>query len=118
VVAFAGVYPAAELVKISLIEWGAKTLYEALATPVTYLVVGFLKAREGVDVYDTDTRFNPFLVWGVATSAGATPNRCTSRRFLAPLCACDSGAPAPRPTAQELRLPTATSVRIFRMAFQ
>jgi uncharacterized integral membrane protein (TIGR00697 family) len=62
-VAFAGVYPAAELVKISLIEWGAKTLYEALATPVTYLVVGFLKAREGVDVYDTDTRFNPFLVW-------------------------------------------------------
>jgi hypothetical protein len=26
-------------------------------------VVGFLKAREGVDVYDTDTKFNPFLVW-------------------------------------------------------
>jgi uncharacterized integral membrane protein (TIGR00697 family) len=62
-VAFAGVYPAAELVKISLIEWGAKTLYEAVATPLTYLVVGFLKAREGVDVYDIDTRFNPFLVW-------------------------------------------------------
>ncbi|MCX7993932.1 MAG: queuosine precursor transporter [Fimbriimonadales bacterium] len=63
VVAFVGVYPAAELVKISLIEWGAKTLYEALATPLTYLVVGFLKAREGVDVYDTDTKFNPLLVW-------------------------------------------------------
>ena len=62
-VAFAGVYPTAELVKVSLIEWGAKTLYEALATPITYLVVGFLKAREGVDVYDTDTKFNPFLVW-------------------------------------------------------
>ncbi len=62
-VAFAGVYPAAELVQISLIEWGAKTLYEALATPLTYLVVGFLKAREGVDVYDTDTKFNPLLVW-------------------------------------------------------
>jgi hypothetical protein len=26
-------------------------------------VVGFLKAREGVDVYDIDTKFNPFLVW-------------------------------------------------------
>ncbi|MCS7301402.1 MAG: queuosine precursor transporter [Fimbriimonadales bacterium] len=62
-VAFAGVYPTAELVKISLIEWGAKTLYEALATPITYAVVGFLKAREGVDVYDTETKFNPFLVW-------------------------------------------------------
>ncbi|MDM7460561.1 MAG: queuosine precursor transporter [bacterium] len=63
VVAFVGVYPTAELVKISLIEWGAKTLYEAMATPITYAVVAFLKAREGVDVYDTDTRFNPFLVW-------------------------------------------------------
>lgn len=62
-VAFTGVYPAAELVQISLIEWGAKTLYEALATPITYAVVGFLKAREGVDVYDTETKFNPFLVW-------------------------------------------------------
>ena len=62
-IAFAGVYPMAELARMSLIEWGAKTLYEALATPLTYLVVGFLKAREGVDVYDTDTRFNPLLVW-------------------------------------------------------
>lgn len=62
-VAFAGVYPARELIQMSLIEWGAKTLYEALATPITYAVVGFLKAREGVDVYDTETKFNPFLVW-------------------------------------------------------
>ncbi|MCS7209720.1 MAG: queuosine precursor transporter [Fimbriimonadales bacterium] len=62
-VAFGGVYPTQELLKIGLIEWLAKTLYEAAATPLTYLVVGFLKAREGVDVYDTETRFNPFLVW-------------------------------------------------------
>ena len=62
-VAFAGVYPTAELVKVSLIEWGAKTLYEALATPITNHEVGFMKAREGVDVYDTDTKFIPFLVW-------------------------------------------------------
>ncbi|OYT71650.1 MAG: transporter, partial [Armatimonadetes bacterium JP3_11] len=53
----------AELLRMSLIEWGAKTLYETLATPITYAVVGFLKAREGVDVYDTETNFNPFLVW-------------------------------------------------------
>ncbi|MDW8106205.1 MAG: queuosine precursor transporter [Armatimonadota bacterium] len=62
-VAFAGVYPVATLTQITLTEWLAKTLYEALATPITYAVVGFLKAREGVDVYDTDTRFNPFLLW-------------------------------------------------------
>lgn len=62
-VAFGGVYPIATLAQIALAEWLAKTAYEAAATPLTYLVVGFLKAREGVDVYDTDTRFNPFAVW-------------------------------------------------------
>ncbi|MCS7272766.1 MAG: queuosine precursor transporter [Fimbriimonadales bacterium] len=62
-VAFAGMYPMTTLMQISLTEWLAKTAYEALATPITYAVVGFLKAREGIDVYDTDTRFNPFLVW-------------------------------------------------------
>jgi hypothetical protein len=27
---------------------------------LTYLVVGFLKRREGVEVFDTDTNFSPF----------------------------------------------------------
>lgn len=38
----------------------AKVLYEAAATPVTYAVVNFLKRKEGVDVFDYQTRFNPF----------------------------------------------------------
>lgn len=33
---------------------------EILFTPFTYLIVRFLKKNEGVDVYDTDTNFNPF----------------------------------------------------------
>ena len=37
-----------------------KVLYEALATPATYLVVNKLKRAEGVDVFDRDTDFNPF----------------------------------------------------------
>jgi queuosine precursor transporter len=37
-----------------------KVVYEALATPLTYLIVNALKRAEGVDVYDTDTNFNPF----------------------------------------------------------
>ncbi len=37
-----------------------KVLYEALATPLTYAVVGFLKRSEGVDVYDEGTDFSPF----------------------------------------------------------
>ena len=38
----------------------AKVLYEALATPLTYLIVNKLKRAEGVDVYDRGTNFNPF----------------------------------------------------------
>jgi len=37
-----------------------KVVYEALATPLTYLVVARLKKAEGVDVYDEGTNFNPF----------------------------------------------------------
>ncbi len=33
---------------------------EVLFTPFTYLIVGALKKKEGVDVYDEGTNFNPF----------------------------------------------------------
>ncbi len=58
-VAFAGTVPLATLASIVVTQWLAKTAYEALATPLTYAAVGFLKRREGLDVYDTETRFNP-----------------------------------------------------------
>jgi uncharacterized integral membrane protein (TIGR00697 family) len=35
---------------------------EVLFTPVTYLVVGFLKRAEREDYYDVNTDFNPFLL--------------------------------------------------------
>ncbi len=37
-----------------------KVAYEAAATPLTYLVVNWLKRVEGVDIYDEGTDFNPF----------------------------------------------------------
>ena len=37
-----------------------KVSWEALLTPVTYVVVGWLKRAEGVDVYDDGTDFTPF----------------------------------------------------------
>jgi len=43
-------------------QWLVKCMYEIIATPLTYQVVGFLKRREGVDAYDYDTRFNPLLI--------------------------------------------------------
>ena len=43
-------------------HWLAKIAIEALATPLTYRAVGYLKKKEGVDVYDRQTNFNPFAV--------------------------------------------------------
>jgi len=34
-------------------------VYEVIATPFTYLIVGFLKRRENLDPYDNRTNFNP-----------------------------------------------------------
>lgn len=39
-----------------------KVVYETLATPLTYLVVNFLKRKEKVDFFDYGTNFNPFAV--------------------------------------------------------
>ena len=64
VVAFAGVLPTGALVAAAVSQWAAKSLYEALATPLTYLVVRFLKRSEGVDHYDRQTRFNPLTLRG------------------------------------------------------
>jgi len=41
-------------------QWLLKVGWEALLTPVTYAVVGWLKRREGVDVFDERTDFTPF----------------------------------------------------------
>ena len=53
-------WPIEQLWQIVISQWLIKTAWEALLTPVTYLVVGFLKRREGVEVFDTDTDFSPF----------------------------------------------------------
>jgi queuosine precursor transporter len=48
------------VLKVLFTQWALKVAWEALLTPVTYAVVGWLKRREGVDVYDKDTDFTPF----------------------------------------------------------
>lgn len=59
-IAFGGSVSASELFRLMYSGYFGKVLYEALATPVTYLVVNALKRSEGVDVYDEGTDFNPF----------------------------------------------------------
>ena len=58
--AFYGVWDNATLLVVLGTQFALKVAWEALLTPVTYAVVGFLKRREGVDVYDRGTDFRPF----------------------------------------------------------
>ena len=62
--AFAGTIPGAGLAAAVVTQWLAKCAYEAAVTPLTYLAVNFLKAREGLEVYDQVTSFNPFSLGG------------------------------------------------------
>ena len=62
--AFGGVVPAGVLPGIVLGQWWVKVLYEAAATPLTYVAVAWLKSREHVDTFDYGTDFNPLRLRG------------------------------------------------------
>lgn len=53
-------WPLHAMLLVMLSQFVLKVAWEVLLTPVTYLVVGFLKRREGIDVYDRGTDFSPF----------------------------------------------------------
>jgi len=59
-VAFAGIVPTPALGRLIVTQWIFKSAFEAVATPLTYAVVNFLKRTEQVDHYDRGTDFNPF----------------------------------------------------------
>ncbi len=60
VITFAGTFSAGKLFQIIWQGYLLKVAYEVLATPVTYLVVNWLKRAEHVDTLDAHTNFNPF----------------------------------------------------------
>ena len=53
-------WPVEAMLMVMASQFALKVGWEALLTPVTYAVVGFLKRREGIDVYDAETDFTPF----------------------------------------------------------
>ena len=59
-IAFAGIVPFRNLLTMVLIQWMLKVFYEALLTPVTYIVVRAVKTKEGIDTYDYKAKYNPF----------------------------------------------------------
>ena len=58
-IAFGGLFSGADLLRLIVTQWLFKSVYEALATPLTYLVVNFLKRAENEDYYDRETNFSP-----------------------------------------------------------
>ena len=53
-------WPVSALGQVMLSQFVLKVGWEVLLTPVTYAVVGWLKRKEGIDVYDVGTNFTPF----------------------------------------------------------
>lgn len=58
--AFWGVWENEAVITVMATNWGLKVLWEVVLTPVTYAVVGWLKRKEGVDLFDEGTNFTPF----------------------------------------------------------
>ncbi|HSH37164.1 MAG TPA: queuosine precursor transporter [Chthoniobacterales bacterium] len=59
-IAFGGRASGSTMLNLIVSGYIGKVLYEACATPLTYLVVNKLKRAEGLEVFDCDTNFNPF----------------------------------------------------------
>jgi uncharacterized integral membrane protein (TIGR00697 family) len=68
---FGGKYSAHTMFQIIYVGYLLKVGYEVLATPLTYLVIGWLKRAEGHDAFDAHTNFNPFRF--AAGKAGSPP---------------------------------------------
>jgi queuosine precursor transporter len=61
---FAGTYPVGRLINIIVTGYLLKVGYEVLATPLTYLAIGWLKRSEHADAFDRNEDFNPFSFGG------------------------------------------------------
>ncbi len=48
------------VITVLFTQWALKVGWEVVLTPVTYVAVGWLKRREGVEIFDRDTDFSPF----------------------------------------------------------
>ena len=60
--AFLGVWSGAQVVAVMISNYAIKVAWEAVMTPFTYRIVGFLKRAENEDYYDRGTNFTPFSV--------------------------------------------------------
>ena len=61
-IAFWGEQSASQMIRLIASSYVFKVVYEVLATPLTYIVVRWLKRAEGVDTFDRGTDFSPFAL--------------------------------------------------------
>jgi len=59
-IGFRGLVETPVLLRMMAAQYLFKVAYEAVLTPATYRVVGWVKSAEGVDAFDTGTAYNPF----------------------------------------------------------
>jgi uncharacterized integral membrane protein (TIGR00697 family) len=58
--AFWGLWSQEQVISVMITNWLLKVGWEVVLTPATYVVVGWLKRKEGVDIFDEGTNFSPF----------------------------------------------------------
>jgi uncharacterized integral membrane protein (TIGR00697 family) len=64
-IAFFGSFTLPALGKLMFFQYLWKVGYEIIATPLTYFLVRWVKQKEGIDVFDNQANYNPFLVGGI-----------------------------------------------------
>ena len=58
-ISFWGTMENSEVLKMILFQYLFKVLYEAIFTPLTYVVVKWVKKKEGIDTFDYNEKYNP-----------------------------------------------------------
>ena len=59
-ISFAGTMQVKQLVTMIVCQYLFKVIFEAVCTPLTYGVVGFLKKKENIDTFGYETSYSPF----------------------------------------------------------
>lgn len=72
-IAFSGLYSWPIFLSMTMAQYLWKVGYEILATPLTYIFVGWLKKKEGIDTFDRKVKYNPFKL-GIKSEAIGSPN--------------------------------------------
>jgi len=58
--AFWGVWTPDKMLEVITFNYAIKVIWEAVNTPITYVIVNFLKRAENEDYFDAKTNFTPF----------------------------------------------------------